>query len=113
MPLLATQPAERSTTTGCGATKGFYISSSLTGVGFAGAGKFRLMYAGGEPDPFGLRCLPEFYGGDAGLGSMILGFPPADWQARRQEAQVVDDLSAAQSSSAVSRWSSGGRARAR
>ncbi len=78
-PLLASQPAERSTTTGCGATRGFYISRSLTGVGFVGSGKFRMAYAGGEPDPFGVRCLPDFYGGEAGPGAVILGFPPADW----------------------------------
>jgi hypothetical protein len=78
-PLLASQPAQRSTTTGCGATKGFYISRTLTGVGYAGPNKFRFTYAGGEPDPFGLRCLPEFYGGEAGLGAVILDFPPAAW----------------------------------
>jgi hypothetical protein len=74
-PLLASEPAQRSTTTGCGATKGFYISRTLTGVGYAGQNKFRFTYAGGEPDPFGLRCLPEFYGGEAGLGAVLLGFP--------------------------------------
>ena len=91
-PLLATQPAERSTTTGCGATRSFYISRSLTGVGFAGAGKFRLTYAGGEPDPFGVRCLPEFYGGDAGLGSHDPRLPAGRLACTApDEAQVVDD----------------------
>jgi hypothetical protein len=79
-PLLASQPATRSTTTGCGATKSFYISNSLTKVGYAGGSNFRVTYAGGEPDPFGLRCLPDFYGGEAGLGTVILAFPPEAWQ---------------------------------
>jgi hypothetical protein len=110
-PLLATQPASRSTTTGCGTTRSFYISNSLTGVGFAGAGKFRLMYAGGEPDPFGVRCLPEFYGGEAGLGSVILGFPPADWQHGAKKRKWWTPLSRAKLLSGkpvVVRWKGSG-----
>jgi hypothetical protein len=71
-PMLATQPASRSITSGCG-TKRFHVSQSLVSVGYASGDNFRVQYAGTLLDPFNGTCLPT------GEGALELAFPPLEW----------------------------------
>src|SRR5262249_29374454 len=73
-PALATEPASRSVTSGCG-TRRFDVSQSLTAVGYAApsSSNFRVTYNGILLEPFRGTCLPT------GEGALNLSFPPIEW----------------------------------
>jgi hypothetical protein len=79
-PLLASQPASHEPAGACGKTKHFFVSQSLTSVGYAGSrsSDFRFLLSGLLPDPYGTGCLAPFWGGGTD-GSLSLDAPPQPW----------------------------------
>jgi hypothetical protein len=79
-PLLANEPATHEPAGACGKTKHFFVSQSLTSVGYATprSSNFRFLLSGQLPDPYGTGCLAPFWGGGTD-GSLTLDAPPQPW----------------------------------